>query len=71
MWLRRELARDHAVIAMRVIDEHGVVRARLHETRVKVGKKRHIHFSEYTRMQPFETSGTVVRVGLGHIWSRF
>lgn len=68
---RRELSRKHALVAMRIIDENGVVRARLDETRVPLGIKRHLKFDHYVRMQPLETNGTVVRVGLGHIWTRY
>jgi len=69
--LRRELSRTHAIVSMRLVDAHGVVRARVDESRVPLGKKEHIAFKDYVRLQPFEASGTVTRVGLGHIWTRY
>jgi len=67
----RELHRTYAIVEMRMVDEHGVVRAELAASRVPFGKKQHLVFSDYDRLQPFEASGTVVRVGLGHIWTRY
>lgn len=71
-FLSRELGRTHVIVDMRVVDEHGVVRARLGERRVPIGKKTHHWFTERTGdLQSFDTSGTVVRVGLHHLWSRY
>ena len=66
-----ELRRTEAIVEMRVVDEKGRVRARLPPRRVPLGQKRHIAFADYQELQPFEASGTVVRVGLGHIWTRY
>ena len=70
-FLLRELARTHARVAMRLVDEHGVVRGELKPTRVPLGVKKHLAFEARQRLQPFETNGTAIRVGLGHIWSRY
>jgi hypothetical protein len=70
-FLRRELSRDHAYIAMRLVNEKGEVRADLGERRVPLGRKTHQWFHDRHDLQEFNTNGTVVRVGLGHIWSRY
>ena len=70
-FLQTELARTHAIVSMRLIDASGVVRARLGETRVTLGKKEHLVFRDTVRLQSFEANGTVARVGLGHIWTRY
>jgi hypothetical protein len=70
-FLARELSRTHAIIEMRLIDDKGVVRAHLPSTDVPLGVKTHSGFARRLDLQPFEISGTVLRVGLYHLWSRF
>ena len=67
--LRRELARTHARVSIRVVDEQGDVRAWLPPTRVPLDR-RHEFPMETNKVQPLQTSGTVKRVGLYHLWNR-
>lgn len=67
--LRRELSRTHARIAIRVVDQYGVVRTWLPPTRVPLDR-RHVFEMETSDLQPLVTSGTVKRVGLYHLWNR-
>ncbi len=70
-FLRRELERTHVRVAMRVVDGEGRVRAHLDDTLVPLGVKQHLRLGGLDDVQPFETSGTVTRVGLGHLWARY
>ena len=70
-FLEEELARQEIWVAMRVVDEKGTVRARMAPTRIPLGERRHLHVDEATDLQPPEFSGTVRRVGLNHIWTRW
>ncbi len=67
--LRRELSCTHARISIRVVDEHGVVRTSLPPTRVPLDR-RHVFEMDTNNLQPLQTSGTVKRVGLYHLWNR-
>jgi hypothetical protein len=69
--LEDELARIHAVVAVRVVDAEGVERLRLDPTHVPLREKRHIEFDQITDLQPLALSGTIVRVGLDHCWARY
>mgnify|MGYP001556064495 CR=1 FL=1 len=69
-WLRRQLAHDHALVALRIIDDAGRVRAHLPWRRVPFGDKRHLH-PKTVDIQPMSFNGTVMRTGLGHIWARY
>ncbi|MCG8587548.1 MAG: hypothetical protein MI757_22810, partial [Pirellulales bacterium] len=68
-FLWNELARTHAHISMRVVDEHGEVRSWLEPTEVPFDR-RHVFDMHVKRVQPLYTSGTVKRVGLYHLWTR-
>lgn len=64
---------QHSVrLRMRVVDARGVVRGELTPRIMRFGEKTHVHFraDERTNLAPFEVSGTAVRVGLYHVWSR-
>lgn len=67
--LGRELARAHARISFRVVDERGIVRTHMPPTRVPLDR-RHVFEMEVNGLQPLETSGTVKRVGLDYLWTR-
>ena len=67
--LRRELRRTHALIEIRVVDEHGDIRTWLPSTRVPLDR-RHVFEMEVKNLQPLITSGTVKRVGLDYLWVR-
>lgn len=67
--LQEELTRTHAKIAIRVVDENGVVRSSLPLTSVPLDR-RHVFSMDVNKVQPLVTSGTVKRVGLHHLWTR-
>ncbi len=67
--LRHELARDHARISFRVVDETGQVRSSLPPTVVPLDR-RHVFSMDVHDLQPLIISGTVKRVGLDHLWNR-
>ncbi|RMG08010.1 MAG: hypothetical protein D6731_22605 [Planctomycetota bacterium] len=71
-FLRRELARDHAWIEVRVVDAEGTERLRMRPRRVPLDEKQHLHAGpdERVRLPSLEVSGTVRRVGLDHLWTR-
>ena len=68
-FLWNELSRGHAHISLRVVDEHGEVRSWLDPTEVPFDR-RHVFDMKTRRVQPLNTSGTVKRVGLYHLWTR-
>lgn len=68
-FLGRELGRTTARIEMRVVDEHGVVRAWLPEKRVPLGEKQHLHLEDKA-LPGLIASGTVLRTSLYHLWTR-
>lgn len=68
-FLRSELRRTHALISFRIVDEYGVIRTHMPPTRVPLDR-RHVFEMETEDLPPLETSGTVKRVGLHHLWTR-
>lgn len=68
-FLQKQLARTHASVQIRVVDENGVVRSWLTPTSVPLDR-RHVFEMETDNVQPLVTSGTVKRVGLNHVWAR-
>jgi hypothetical protein len=64
-----ELARNHAKIAIRVVDEHGEVRSWIEPTKVPLDR-RHVFDMQTNGVQPLVTSGTVKRTKLGYLWTR-
>ena len=68
-FLWHELKINHALISIRVVDENGIVRSWLKPTRVPFDR-RHEFEMEVNKVQPNQTSGTVKRVGLYHLWTR-
>ena len=68
-FLRDELRKTHALVEVRVVDEHGEVRTWLPPTRVPLDR-RHEFDMQVKNVQPLITSGTVKRVGLYHLWNR-
>ncbi|MEM7309004.1 MAG: hypothetical protein AAF682_20135 [Planctomycetota bacterium] len=68
--LERELARSHALLELRIVDEAGAVRAHLTPTAMPLGQREHLHPERVAGLQVPEISGTVRRVGLGHLWAR-
>ena len=64
-----ELARTHARIAIRVVDEHGNTRAWIDPTLVPLDR-RHVFDMQTSGVQHLVTSGTVKRTKLGYLWTR-
>lgn len=67
--LNKELSRDRAVVAIRIVDQSGKVRANLPPTEVPQHVRQVFEFDVYD-IQPLICSGTVKRVGKNHIWQR-
>jgi hypothetical protein len=71
-FLDRQLARDHAQVWVRFVEEGtNRVRVSVGPTRVPIGRKMHLHPDVLTDVQSLEINGTVMRVGLYHLWSRY
>lgn len=70
-FLRRELQRTQAKVSFRVIDDEGVIHASLTPTVVPLGEKQHVHLHTEGALGDVEAGGTVRRVGLHHVWSRW
>ncbi len=69
-WLRGELHRRTATFSLRIIDEHGVVRAHVPATPMALGMKLHMQVDDGEHTGPFNANGTIVRVGKDHVWIR-
>ena len=69
-FLLRELSRTHARVWLRLVDDHGVIRASVDGARFPIGEKEHVPVTSSVRLQPPEISGTVHRTGLHHLWTR-
>jgi hypothetical protein len=69
-WLRRELGRRHATFGLRIIDEHGKVRAQVPDTRMALGSKLHMEVEDGIDTGPFNANGTLVRVSRDRLWIR-
>ena len=69
-FLRRELSRTHVYVELRVIDEFGQVRVWNKAARVPLDVRHGFEFTtnDYQRIE--ESTGTVKRVGLYHLWQR-
>lgn len=68
-FLWQQLKITHALISIRVVDDQGIVRSWLEPTRVPFDRRHEFHM-QANQVQPNETSGTVKRVGLYHLWTR-
>ena len=68
-FLKRELARSHAHLRLRVIDAEGKERMSF-DRRVPIGVKQHLHPEAADGFAPPEISFTIHRVGLHHLWTR-
>lgn len=69
--LQRELSRRFAYLSVRVIDENGAERVRLDRRRVPFDVQQHLDVDRADNLLPPQISGTIKRVGLHHIWTRF
>jgi hypothetical protein len=70
-FLKRELARDHAVVAIRIVDASGVERLSVKPTRVPLRVRQHLRSTRTQDVAPAVLSGTAVRVGLDRLWVRY
>ena len=70
-FLLTELARNHAAIELRIIDEEGLVRGELRADQLGLNDPAHRHLSGTGTLGEVELSGRVRRVGLQHLWSRW
>ena len=68
-FLERELSRERAIVSLRLIDQHGNVRAECPATEVPQHVRQVFKCDVYD-LQPLVSSGTVKRVGKNHIWQR-
>ena len=68
-FLRHQLLTQRAIVEMRLVDQQGRVRSWLPATGVPLDR-RHVFDMQTSDLQPLVTSGTVKRVGLGHVWVR-
>jgi len=68
-FLKTELSRDRAIVAIRLVDQFGKVRANLPPTEVPQHVRQVFKFDVHD-IQPLICSGTVKRVGKNHIWQR-
>jgi hypothetical protein len=69
-FLEKELARDHAIVSLRLVDEHGQVRVNYGPTSVPFGVKQHLE-PVGDDLQAMEFNGTVMRTGVNYLWSRY
>lgn len=64
-----ELKKTHALVEIRVVDEHGKVRVELPATRVLLDLRYEFDMTTHD-LQPVLTSGTVKRVARDRVWQR-
>ena len=68
--LEAELSKQTAIVEARLVNDSGLVVAELAPTEVKIGEKAHLYVPGQGDRLPFEISGTVMRVGVKHLWAR-
>jgi hypothetical protein len=68
--LNQELQRVYAVVEARLVNDEGEVVSHLKPTEVRLGEKAHLYVPGMKDRPPFEISGTVMRVGVAHLWAR-
>lgn len=69
-WFRDQLARTQAYFSLRIMDEHGAVRATVPETAMALGVKLHMEVDNGIHTGPFNANGTLVRVASDRVWIR-
>lgn len=70
-FLRRELARKHVWLQIRIVDRKGKLRVVVKPKLVHITHHFHLHADKIDRIQAPSFGGKVKRVGLHHIWVRF
>ena len=68
-YLERQLKRDRIEIALRLIDDEGVVRAELKKKIVPLAQKQSFRFV-HKNLPGLISSGTTVRTGANYLWTR-
>ena len=68
--LQNQLSKQFAIVEARLVNDRGVVVAHLEPAEVKIGEKVHLNVPGRGERLPFEISGTVMRVGVKHLWAR-
>jgi hypothetical protein len=68
--LNEELSKVYAVVEARLVNDEGEVVSHLQPTEVRLGEKAHLYIPGQNGRPPFEISGTVMRVGVAHLWAR-
>jgi len=68
--LRDELSKTHVRLWLRVVDQDGIVRARIDGARFPISQKTHLHMTDTRDLPTPEVSGTIYRTGLHHLWTR-
>lgn len=68
--LERELARDHAMVSLRLVDEADNVVVVYGPHSVPIGQKQHLA-PVGDDLQAMEFNGTVMRTGVNYLWSRY
>ena len=68
--LERELAKTHVRLWLRLVDDDGVVRAKIDGERFPIGERTHLRVASTENLPAPEISGTVHRTGLHHLWTR-
>ncbi len=69
-WFRQQLAKTQAYFSLRIVDEHGQVRATVPETAMALGVKLHMEVEDGIHTGPFNANGTLVRVAADRVWIR-
>ncbi len=69
-WFREELSKSQAYFSLRIVDEHGQVRATVPETPMALGVKLHMEVDDGIHTGPFNANGTLVRVAPDRMWIR-
>lgn len=69
-FLVKQLLKRNVIFQLRVVDDEGKVRATVEPTLMALGVKRHMDTTNNVKVQPIDANGTMVRVGLNHIWYR-
>lgn len=68
--LEAELALTHALLVVRLVEDDGTVRVQVQPRRLLLGERTHMLADLALGVQTPEITGTIVRVGLKHLWVR-
>ena len=68
--LRDELSKTHVRLWLRIVDQDGIVRAKIDGAPLPISQKTHLHMTDTRDLPTPEVSGTIYRTGLHHLWTR-